>query len=77
MTILELRCRRLAAPVLLDNTPGLWGCFSWVALPSSRNVDALWNSAVPMLTNAEDAAQSVTLRHALATLNNLTECSIP
>ena len=40
ITVLELRCRRLRAPLTLPNSADLWGCFSWVSLPAAQHAQA-------------------------------------
>jgi Domain of unknown function (DUF1802) len=40
ITVLELRCRRLRAPLTPLNSPDLWGCFSWVSLPAAQHAKA-------------------------------------
>ena len=46
VTIIELRCSRLAEEVALENRPDIWGCFSFADLPDASR-DAV--DAAPVL----------------------------
>jgi hypothetical protein len=92
ITVLELRCRRLQAPLTLPNSPDLWGCFSWVSLPAAQHaqaggsssssssgtrvMDVLLEGAVPVMTDEDFAKQAWALRAALDGVQGVQEVSI-
>lgn len=78
ITVLELRCRRLAAPLQLHNYPELWGCFSWVSLPAGEGTsfETLWADGVVALTDGDFARQQAACRRALAELEGVTQLEL-
>jgi len=77
MTLLDLRVRRLKDPLMVPNKPELWGCFSWVQVPSPWDIDALWESGKPVdAMKSVDAATRKLLRYRLQAVSDLQELSI-
>lgn len=66
ITVLELRCWRLARPVELPLADSMFGCFSWVDVGGLVQPDL--SGATPCVDDATFAARQVQLREALAGL---------
>lgn len=62
ITILELRCERLAQPLILPQSDQFYGCFSWVDLDVTSEAEAVIVAAMPP---AEFERQQADLRDAL------------
>ena len=66
ITVLELRCKRIASPVMLPNVPEIWGCFSWASLPPGYEIsDSMWDSATPVIDDEMWADRQRRLRSAI------------
>lgn len=64
LTIIELRCSRLASPLRLQNTPELWGCFSFANAGQISEED--WQQAIPVLPEKSFKQLQNNLREAFA-----------
>ena len=60
ITILELRCERLAQPLILPQSDHFYGCFSWIHLGVTSEAEAV--AAIPP---ADFERQQVSVRDAL------------
>lgn len=76
ITVLRLRCRKLQQPLEFRNLPELWGCFSWVSIPSRIGIDALWQSGTPVLSDSHDVSQQLELLGALDQLEGVSEIDV-
>jgi hypothetical protein len=64
LTIVELRCSRLRAPLVLPNTDALWGCFSFAELEGVTTNDV--GSAEAILSDPVFSERQTALRDRLA-----------
>ena len=67
ITALELRCRRLQQPLVVQNNAKFWGCFSWCELETGASLAQL-HDATPALNDRAFEKQQTAIREALQSI---------
>lgn len=74
VTILELKVRETAEPIMLKSLPAYWGCFSWVDLQvQKQQSDQMWETASPVFSSEQFANLQSSLRNKLKNLERIYE----